>query len=110
MSTERRRAPRAQILGRLHGRIVALEAQVDVRELSLGGMSILSEIPFPEGAVHQFELMLGDGARVAVSARARHSRVLPGDGEPRYITGFQFVDDEADADGGGVLPIIQTLR
>ena len=110
MSTERRRAPRAPTLGRVRGRIVSLEAQVEIREISLGGMSLVSEILFPEGAVHQFELMLGDGARVAVSARARHSREMPGDGKPRYITGFQFLDDEGDADSSGVLPIVQTLR
>ena len=110
MSDERRRAPRVQILGQLHGRLVTIDAEVHIREISLGGMSLVSGIQFPDGALHQFELMLGDGARVAVSARARHSKAIPGEGEPRFVTGFQFVDDEESTEDSGVMPIIRTLR
>jgi hypothetical protein len=99
MSTERRRAPRAQILGRLHGRIVTVDTRVQIREISLGGMSLESEIAFPVGAVHQFELFLGDGASVAVSAQARHSRRVDDVSPMRYLTGFQFIEDDPSADG-----------
>jgi hypothetical protein len=108
MRTERRRAARVEILGQIHGRLVTLEADVKVRELSLGGMSLESEIQFPEGAIHQFELFLGDGARVAVSAVARHSRPVPAGTGHRYLTGFQFIDDTRGEDSG-VGSLIQRL-
>ena len=107
MHTDRRRAPRAQILGRLHGQLVTLDAPVELRELSLGGMSIESEIPFPIDAIHQFDLVLGDGARVSVVAQARHSRLIASGTSPRYLTGFEFLDDEATDEMG---PIVETLR
>jgi hypothetical protein len=99
MPSERRRAPRVQILGRLHGRIVTVDAPVEIREISLGGMSLESEIAFPVGAVHQFELFLGDGATVAVSAQARHSRQVDSVSPVRYLTGFQFIDEDPNPDG-----------
>ncbi|HUF47562.1 MAG TPA: PilZ domain-containing protein [Vicinamibacterales bacterium] len=107
MSSERRRAPRARILGRLHGRLVALDADVEIRELSLGGMSVLSDIPFPVDAIHQFDLFLGDGARVSVVAQARHSQLVEARTSPRYLTGFEFIDDEAADQGVGA--IVSTL-
>ena len=109
LSTERRRAPRAQILGQLHGRMVTLDAEVRIREISLGGMSLESDIPFPVGAIHQFNLFLGDGARVAVSAQVKHSRLLEPQAHPKYLTGFQFVDDGQAAGGPGVSDLVHDL-
>jgi hypothetical protein len=107
MSTERRRAPRAQILGRLHGRLVTLDADVQIRELSLGGMALESDIPFPADAIHQFEIFLGDGSRVTVVAQARHSRLIESGTQPRYLTGFQFIDAGASED---VTSVIDSIR
>jgi PilZ domain len=95
MSSERRRAPRIEILGRLHGHSVSLDVPVTVREVSLGGMSIVTTFSFPKDAIHEFRLMMGDGSGVLLRGRVRYSRedVAP-DGSRIYITGLQFVDDE----------------
>ncbi len=98
MTQDRRRAPRVDAVGRVQGRIVSLDAEVRIREISLGGLSIESSMEFPVGAVHRFELCLGDGALVAVSAAARYSRQTGIGGAGNYITGFQFVEDESDQD------------
>lgn len=107
MRTERRRAPRVEILGQLHGRLVLLESDVSVREISLGGMSVESAAPFPVGSVQHFQLVLGDGARVIVAAEARHSR--PVEGASRYVTGFRFVEEPNDGEALTVPGLIDKL-
>jgi hypothetical protein len=93
---ERRRSPRVQIFGKLHGQLVALEVPITVTEISLGGLTMESPIEFPDGVVHEFALTLGDGSQVSVKGRVLHSRRIGGSSEqPRYVVGVQFIDDEA---------------
>ena len=101
MTTERRSAPRFQLLGRLHGHIVSLDTPVSVREISLGGLSFQSEMSFPVGAVHEFMLRLGDDSTVHLRGRIVRSREdQDADGHRIYLTGVQFVDDDAGEAGG----------
>ena len=110
MSSERRRSPRIEILGRLHGHAVSLDVPVVVREISLGGMALETSFPFPIGALHEFRLTLGDGARVQLSGRVMHSRNISGPGgEPLFLTGIQFVDDEPSEDSD-VTDLIDKLK
>jgi PilZ domain-containing protein len=96
---ERRRAPRFEILDRVHGQIVSLAAAVRVREISLGGLSFESAIAFPVGAIHEFRMQLGDRSDVVLRGRVvrclQHGMV---DGSLRYTTAIQFVDDEPPPD------------
>jgi hypothetical protein len=111
MSSDRRRSPRIEILGRLHGHSVSLDVPVVVKEISLGGMALETSFPFPVGAVHEFRLTLGDGAQVHLNGRVMHSRNIsaPG-GASTFVTGIQFVDDEPmDADIG-VEDLIDKLK
>jgi hypothetical protein len=95
MSTERRRSPRVEILGRLHGLVVTLDAPVMIREISLGGMSVETTFEFPAGIRQEFQLTLGDGSVVVVVGLVRHSHNTAALGDtPRYVTGLQFVDDD----------------
>jgi hypothetical protein len=99
MSSDRRRSPRIEILGRLHGHVVAFETPVTVREISLGGMTIHTSMDLGEGAVHAFLLTLGDGSVVQLTGRILHSRREPGsnDGPVSYVSGIRFIEDEPDA-------------
>jgi len=93
LRSDRRHSPRLQVLGQLHGHVVPLGLAVDVVDISLGGLSIKSAVTFPIGAVHRFRLTLGDGAAVDVNARAAYCRLDElATGEPRYLTGFAFVE------------------
>jgi hypothetical protein len=95
MGSERRRSPRIEMLGRVHGHVTSLDVAVTVREMSLGGMSLETEFAFPEGTVHAFVLTLGDGSAVDLRGRVVRCMEAPrGDGTRRYITGIQFVDEE----------------
>jgi hypothetical protein len=111
MSSERRRSPRIEILGRLHGHAVTLDVPVVVREISLGGMALETSFPFPVGALHAFRLTLGDGALVELNGRVMHSRNISAPGaEPLYLTGIQFVDDEPTDDDSSVSDLIDKLK
>jgi hypothetical protein len=92
---DRRRSPRFELLGRLHGQVVSLATDVRVREISLGGLSFESAIAFPVGAIHEFRLQLGDRSTVILRARVvrclQHGTV---DGAHRYTTAVQFIDDD----------------
>lgn len=93
---DRRRSPRIEILDRLHGHVVSLDTPVRVREMSLGGMSIETTLEFPIGAFHEFRLRMGDGSVVLLKGRViRCRQQLSQDGEPTFISGVQFVDDES---------------
>jgi hypothetical protein len=96
---DRRRAPRFELLGRVHGQIVSVATAVRIREISFGGLSFESSIAFPIGAVHEFRLQLGDSSDVVLRGRVvrclQHGMV---DGAFRYTTAVQFVDDDPPPD------------
>ena len=108
MSIDRRRSPRIELLGRLHGHVVSLDVPVIVREISLGGMAVETTFSFPVGVVHEFRLTLGDGAHVVLRGQARHSRQVSGRGET-FVTGFQFVDEDTTGHPGAVGDLIDQI-
>jgi hypothetical protein len=89
---DRRRSPRVELLGRLHGHVVSLNLDVTVRDVSLGGLAIETEFSFPIGALHEFRLVLTDGTSSEVAARVVYSKPAP-QRAGYYVTGFQFLDD-----------------
>ena len=94
MSSDRRTSPRIEILGRVHGQAISLDVQLVVREISLGGMSIETPVPFPLGAVHEFRLTLGDGSTVLLRAQVVHCRPIGTRDSALFLSGMHFVDDE----------------
>jgi PilZ domain len=94
LTSDRRRNPRIQILGNFHGRVVALELPVVVTEISLGGMAIQTDIQFPVGSIHEFQLTLGDDSVVVLKGKVAHcQKAVEGN---QYLSGIQFIDDPAD--------------
>jgi hypothetical protein len=111
MSSDRRRSPRVEILGRLHGHVVALNVPVKVLEMSLGGLAIETEMQFPEGAIHEFALTLGDGSTVIVQGRVVHSRNTAPEGEtPVYVSGVEFEDDDTPDATGTVGDLLNKIK
>lgn len=101
MSIDRRRAPRIEILGRMHGHVVSLGVPVTVREISLGGLSMDTPFSFPVGAIHEFSLTLGDESAVQLRGRVVYCREGKApDGSTLYVSGVAFVEDEPEAEGG----------
>lgn len=111
MREERRLSPRVAILGQLHGHSVTLDVPVTVREISLGGLSLETPFALPVGAVHEFELTLGDGAQVRMHGVVRRSlSAQSGAGSPVFVTGIEFIDDPPAAPAAGAGDIITSVR
>jgi hypothetical protein len=93
---ESRRAPRIELMERIHGHLTSLDVVVSVTEISLGGLSVVAPLRFPTGAVHEFRLTLGDGSKVMVRGRVAHStlRVDETTGVQSFLTGFEFLEEQ----------------
>jgi hypothetical protein len=107
--SERRRWPRIELLGRLNVQIVAVAVPIRVREISLGGLSFESAIPFPVDALHEFRLTLGDQAAVILRGRIVRSLPATGDDE-RFVIGVQFLDDEPPAGEPTIGDLIRQIK
>jgi hypothetical protein len=112
MGQERRRAPRIEVLGRLHGHVVSLNAPVTVREISLVGLSFSAPMPFPLSAEHEFRLTLGDGSAVLLRGRiVRCQDTHTPEGQRTYVMGVQFLDeDPVEADDSGISGVVSRLK
>lgn len=102
MTEERRRTPRVTVMDSVRGHRRPTGEPVTLREIGLGGMSVETANAFDPAGVYDFILELGDGSKLDLRGRVAHSRAvtMPG-GTETYLTGFEFV--EADADGVGQL-------
>ena len=101
MGSERRRSPRVDLLGLVSGRLLTADTEVVVRDMSLGGLATETPFQLEKGSVHDLRLTLGDGAAVDLRARVMHCRNIAAEGEePRYFTGFQFIDEEQTDESG----------
>ena len=87
---ERRQSPRIDVLRRVHGRLVEIDTQIIIHDLSRTGFSVVSEIAFEPGQNLDFRLTSDDGTTVTVCAEAVHSRPMPASPE-LVLTGFRFV-------------------
>jgi hypothetical protein len=106
---ERRRSPRVAILGRLHGLAVALDVPVEVRDLSLGGISIDTPVPFPVGATQEFGLVMGDGSQLVLHGRILRCRDVSRVGIPMFQLGVQFLEDQDPTESVAVGQILERL-
>jgi hypothetical protein len=108
LSADRRRSPRVELMGRVHGQLISANLPVHVREISLGGMSIEAREGFGTGSVLNFVLTLGDGAGVLVAGRIVYSRMIDGSDPAMYVSGLEFVDE--DGEDGGVSDLVEKVR
>jgi hypothetical protein len=89
---ERRRTPRVEMLGLVHGEILRLATPVDVREVGLGGFSVRTAEPLELGAIHDFKLTVNAWSTVELRARVVHCRPNPDTSSLRgFVSGLEFV-------------------
>jgi len=93
---DRRQTVRVSVLGALFGESAGLDRTLVLRDLSPGGFSVESPVPFLTGTHHQFRIVAGD-TRVEVEGVAIQSTPLPSEGQVgRYLAGFSFLIDSAE--------------
>jgi hypothetical protein len=114
MGAERRRSPRILIDPPIRARIVGLEAEVSIAEVSFGGFRIESPIAFEQNAEYEFLVLPRVGYEVMrIDAIAVHCRVLARDPVVLFDTGFAFSEGSRSWLGiealiGSVLSVLET--
>jgi len=107
---DRRRWPRVEVLGHIHGIVVPMNLQVALHDASFGGFAIDSPISFPVDGTHQFRFFLPDGPPVVLNARVAHCRPLPTtDGRNAYRVGLEFAHLHAERDRQSVDRLIAQI-
>lgn len=109
---QRRRSPRLQLLGEVHGQLVGMAVPIVLRDISDGGFSMVTTIEFPADAVHRFQLMLDadEGSAIVVQARVVHGRMMTGDTEVLYITGFAFTPEQPHSSASAIRTLVENAR
>jgi len=108
---ERRRSPRLQLLGEVHGQLVDMAVPIVVRNLSEGGFSIDTTLEFPDDAVHRFRLTpSGSDDALIVQARAVHSYMTVVDKLARFVTGFAFTPDQPNTTHSAIERFVDETR
>jgi hypothetical protein len=89
---ERRRSPRLEALGTLHGQLVPLRIAIRTLEIGFGGFSIETVFPMPVGAEQDFRFTLRNGSTVNVRGRVVHCRREDSGRKPVFVIGLEFTD------------------
>jgi PilZ domain len=97
-STERRRYPRIEIMGRIQGAIRPLDVQITLLNLSLGGFLMQTSEPYQVGEIHEFQLTMTQKEPFIVRARIAHTIRVTIDHRPLYLFGLEFVDAGAPSE------------
>jgi c-di-GMP-binding flagellar brake protein YcgR len=88
---ERRQFPRIRVFQELQSRVMPIEDEFRVHDISLGGFAVESPIGFVPGTDHQFEFTMIDGRQAVLHATNVHClRINRGDQSPTYFAGFAF--------------------
>ena len=88
---DRRQQPRIEILGRLAGEILPQASPVEVRDVSLGGFSVVTQSALEPGTIHDFRLTLNNWSSVELRARVVHCRQGSDTAGPHFVSGLEFV-------------------
>lgn len=108
-SRSRRRFPRLEVLGLVEGRLLPIDVPLKLRDLSQGGFSAESSVPFPPGTHHHFLFTTLDQNEVALDATVVHCRLASAqtDGHYTYVSGFEFLS--SDATDRSVAQVLDTI-
>jgi hypothetical protein len=94
-------------MSRLRGYWIELSVAVTVREVSVGGFSAMSPVPFPVGSQQSFLLSTVDGRETLALVECRHcSPAANTRGPNAYLAGFEFPPQPAENLG----LVIETLQ
>jgi hypothetical protein len=84
------------VLGRVLGTLVSEDLPVRIRDVGQGGFSAETVEPLDTGAEHAVRFTAMDDWTAELPARSLHCRPsVAEDGSPRYVTGFEFIQEQA---------------
>ena len=108
-SSERRRYPRVEILGRIKGVVRPLDVPITLLNLSLGGFLMQTPMEYRVGEIHEFQFTMGDKEPLIVRARIAHTMRATVDHEAVYLFGLEFVDRATGAADAPVQSLVSAL-
>jgi hypothetical protein len=93
MGAERRRSPRILIDPPIRARVVGLDTEISIAEVSFGGFRVESPVAFEQNAEYEFLVLPRVGHEVMrIDATAVHCRVLSSEPIVLFETGFAFTE------------------
>lgn len=104
--SSRRRAPRLSVDYQLQGRVLGSDADVELVDISFGGVSLSSTMPFTVGDRHVLRFVTDSGLAVEIPARAIHCQPALGKAA-RYHVGWEFLPQTGAEDA--VMPLIDAV-
>jgi hypothetical protein len=104
--SSRRRAPRLSVDYQLQGRVFGVDADIEVVDISFGGVSLSSSRPFENGVRHVLRFLTDSGLAVEIPARVVHCHPAHGE-SPRYHVGWEFLPQTGAEDA--VMPLIDAV-
>ena len=93
---DRRRSARVELLAELQGQLLALDEEVRIRQVSLGGLQLETSAPLSLRDTHDLRIAF-DGAAAVIKARVLHSRVSINSDQVTYLSGVEFVSPSPEA-------------
>lgn len=93
---DRRRSARVELLAELQGQLLALDEDVRIRQVSLGGLQLETSAPLSLRDTHDLRIGFDEGTAV-VKARVLHSRVSINSDQVTYLSGVEFLNPSSDA-------------
>lgn len=90
----RRTSPRVHVDGHVLARLMTLNVQVDMRDVSFGGFRLASTVPVSQGDIHELRAITANGLVCTLLARVIHCHP-PTASEPFHISGWCVEPDTA---------------
>jgi hypothetical protein len=88
--TERRNSPRIDVARRVKGKLISLDTEIIIHDLSRTGFAVVSPLKFDKGQLLDFRLSTSGSPDVNVAAEAVHSRPLH-PSPNLFLSGFRFL-------------------
>ena len=108
---ERRKSLRLDVLDQLDGQIVMFNIAVRLRDISAGGLSTESTVPFSIGSRQLLRLTTPAGVEVLITGIVTHQRISDSEtGPPRYVTGFKFLEEPDGSTSKDVETLLDAVR
>jgi Tfp pilus assembly protein PilZ len=107
---ERRRYPRIEILGRVHGSVRPLNVSITLLNLSLGGFLMQTPMQYHIGETHEFQFTMAEQNPVVVRARIAHAMRVTVQHDPLYLFGLEFVDADVRETQHAIESLVSALQ
>lgn len=91
-----RRAVRLRPMTWVTAEIENVLVTVELRDLSPKGFAIIAAKPFWMGMTHRFNFTIASGPALRIVAKAVHCYRQPDTGEPRFVTGWEFLKGNSE--------------